>query len=163
MSEDRRCITLTAIHKVFKGTPQKIRIVSNDIGYGPCPKPTDEVEQHITINSGGLVWFSSYVFGEDIGKYKKSKVKIYKIEKAVAEDVLNKTATYFSNEYDEVFTTDIGNWKMEITNTEGKAYKFRGSLCDNFEVDGVDLSDLIRDSLQIDDLYVFDGRFKPDQ
>ena len=66
-------------------------------------------------------------------------------------------------EYDEVFATDIGNWEMEITNTEGNAYKFRGSLCANFEVDGVELSDLIRDSLQIDDLYVFDGRFKPDK
>ena len=66
--------------------------------------------------------------------------------------IINKTAAFFRNEYDEVFTTDIGNWEMEITNTEGKAYKFRGSLCANFEVDGVDLSDFIRDSLQIDDL-----------
>ncbi len=62
-----------------------------------------------------------------------------------------------------IVSNGIGNWEMEITNTEGKAYKFRGSLCANFEVDGVDLSDLIRDSLEIDDLYVFDGRFKPDK
>lgn len=148
---------------IFKGMPQKMRIVSNGMGYGPCPEPNDIVEQHITINSDGRVWFSAYAFGEGFGKYEKSQTKNYKIEKAVAENVLNKVATYFSNEYDEIFATDIGNWEMEITNTEGKAYKFRGSLCANFEVDGVDLSDLIRDSLEIDDLYVFDGRFKPDK
>lgn len=148
---------------IFKGTPQKIRIVSNGIGYGPCPKPTDEVEQHITINSDGRVWFSSYAFGEGFGKYEKSQTKNYKIEKAVADNILNKITAYFSDEYDEIFATDIGSWEMEITNTESKAYKFRGSLCANFEVDGVDLSDLIRDSLELDDLYVFDGRFKPDK
>lgn len=148
---------------IFKGTPKKIRIVSNGIGYGPCPKPEDIVEQHITINSDGRVWFSAYEFGDGFGKYEKSQAKNYKIEKSVAENVLNTVATYFSNEYEEIFATDIGNWEMEIINTEGKVYKFRGSLCANFEVDGVDLSDLIRDSLQIDDLYVFDGRFKPDK
>lgn len=36
-------------------------------------------------------------------------------------------------------------------------------MCAIFEVDGFDLSDLIRDALEIDDLYVFDGSFKPDK
>ena len=148
---------------IFKGKPKKIRIVSNCMGYGPCPEPNDIVEQHITINSEGRVWFSAYAFGDGFGKYEKAQTKNYKIEKAVAENILQKVATYFSDEYDEIFATDIGNWEMDITNTEGKVYKFRGSLCANFEVDGVDISDLIRDSLEIEDLYVFDGSFKPDK
>lgn len=52
---------------------------------------------------------------------------------------------------------------MEITNVDGKVYKFRGSLCADFEVDGIDLSDLIRDALGMNDLYVFDGNNKPDR
>ena len=59
----------------FNGTPQKIRIVSNSIGYGPCPEPNDIVEQHITINSDGRVWFSEYAFGDGFGKYKKAQTK----------------------------------------------------------------------------------------
>lgn len=51
---------------------------------------------------------------------------------------------------------------MELTNTEGKTYKFRGSLCSEFVVQGVDLSDLLRQSLDMPDLYVFDGNNKPD-
>ncbi len=52
---------------------------------------------------------------------------------------------------------------MEITNTEGTVYKFRGSLCTDFEVDGIDLSDMVRDALGMDDLYVFDGNNKPNR
>ena len=52
---------------------------------------------------------------------------------------------------------------MELTNTEGKTYKFQGSLCADFDADGIDLSDLIRDSLGLPDLYAFDGNDKPDK
>ncbi len=41
---------------------------------------------------------------------------------------------------------------MEITNTEGDIYKYRGSLIADFEVDGVDLSDMVREALAMDDL-----------
>ena len=51
---------------------------------------------------------------------------------------------------------------MELTNTAGKVYKFSGSLCSSFEVDGIDLSDLLRDSLKMPELYAFDGNNKPD-
>lgn len=148
---------------VFQGEPQKIRIVSNNICYGLPPEPEDEVEQHITINAEGRVWFSAYNFGEGFGRYKKARSQIYKIDKAVADKVLNSVASYFSGEYDELFATDIGDWVMEITNVDGKVYKFRGSLCADFEVDGIDLSDLIRDALGMNDLYVFDENNKPDR
>ena len=36
---------------IFTGELKKIRIVSNRLGYGPCPEPDEEVEQHITLNS----------------------------------------------------------------------------------------------------------------
>ena len=43
---------------IFQGTLKKIRIVSNNICYGPMPDSDDEVEQHLTINDEGRVWFS---------------------------------------------------------------------------------------------------------
>lgn len=148
---------------IFQGKPHKIHIVSNNICYGPPPKPENEVEQHLTINAEGRVWFSSYNFGEGFGHYKKARSKIFSIEKSVSAKVLSSVARYFGDEYDELFATDIGDWVMEITNTDGETYKFRGSLCADFEIDGIDLSDLIRDALGMDDLYVFDGNNKPDR
>lgn len=38
---------------LFKGEIRKSRLVSNRLGYGPCPEPDEEVEQHITIKSTG--------------------------------------------------------------------------------------------------------------
>ena len=127
---------------IFQGEPQKIRIVSNNICYGPQPEADDEVEQHITINAEEKVWFSAYSFGEGFGHHEKLRSKTFKVEKAVANRILKYIAQYFSNEYDELFTTDIGDCVMEITNSEGNVYKFRGSLCADFEVEGIDLSDM---------------------
>lgn len=92
----------------FKGTAQKIRIISNNIGYGPVPEPDEEVEQHITINSEGCVWFSAYNFGSGYSEHEKSRSQIYKIDKGAAVKVLDAFASYFSGEYVEVFATDIG-------------------------------------------------------
>jgi hypothetical protein len=148
---------------IFEGTPKKVCIVSNNISYGPFPEPLDEVKQHITINAEGRVWFSAYSFGEGFNQHEKVRTKNYKIEKEVAGKVLNAVATYFSQGYDEIFATDIGDWQMGLTNIDDETYKFRGSLCANFEIGGTDLSDLIRDSLEMDDLYVFDGNCKSDK
>lgn len=159
-----RLILLTGENSlIFNGTPKKLRIVSNNICYGPCPEPDDEVEQHLTINTEGRVWFSAYAFGDGTEKHIKTRSKNFSIDKSIALEILNKVSSYFSEEYEELFATDIGDWILEITNTEGKTYKFRGSLCADFEVDEIDLSDLIRESLNISDLYVFDGDNKPDE
>lgn len=147
---------------IFQGTLKKIRIVSNNICYGPMPDSDDEVEQHLTINDEGRVWFSGYNFGHSGEGYEKARSKIFKIEKAATDRLLCAIAAYFGNEYDEIFATDIGNWEMELTNTEGTVYKFRGSLCADFDYEGIDLSDLVRDTVGMDDLYVFDGNCKPD-
>lgn len=147
---------------IFQGTLKKMRIVSNNICYGPMPEPDEEVEQHLTINDEGRVWFAGYKFGNAGERYEKARTKNFRIEKASVDKLLNAIATYFGNEYIEVFATDIGNWVMELTNTEGTTYKFRGSLCADFDYEGADLSDLVRDIVGMDDLYVFDGNCKPD-
>ena len=147
---------------IFQGTLKKMRIVSNNICYGPMPEPDEEIEQHLTINSEGRVWFSGYNFGSGGERYEKARSKNFKIDKMVTDKLFNAIAAYFGNEYVEIFATDIGDWVMELTNTEGVTYKFRGSLCADFDYEGTDLSDLVRDTVGMDDLYVFDGNSKPD-
>lgn len=148
---------------IFQGTLQKIHIVSNGICYGPCPESNDEIEQHLTINARGRVWFSSYNFGKVPGKYQKANARNFKIDQAVTDRIFRAFSSYFGNEYTEVLATDIGDWMMELTNTEGKTYRFRGSLCADFDFEGDDLSDLIRNGLGMGNLYVFDGNNKPDK
>lgn len=147
---------------IFQGTLKKMRIVSNSICFSLMPEPDEEVEQHITIDREGGVWFSGYNFGCDGEKYEKARSKNFTIEKTAAGRLLDVIAAYFGNEYIEIFATDIGDWLMELTNTEGITYKFKGSLCADFNYDGTDLSDLVRDTVGMADLYVFDGNYRPD-
>ncbi|OUP64166.1 hypothetical protein B5F13_08830 [Drancourtella sp. An177] len=149
---------------VFTGQLQKIHLVSKRICYSLCPGPDEEVEQHITINSEGQVWFSAYVFGQVCNnrRHEKSRTQNLKLTKDCADKIFSAFTAYFSEGYDEIYATDIGDWDMELTNTEGKIYKFRGSLCSDFEVNETDLSDLLRNSLNMPDLYAFDGNSKPD-
>ena len=146
----------------FEGIPKKMHIVSNNMCYGSHPEPKDEVEQHLTIDMDGQVCFSAYVFGDGSGEYMEARSSNFCIDKSVAAELLNKVSFCFSEEYIETFAADIGDWVLELTNTGGKTYKFRGSLCAEFETDVADLSDLIRNTLGLTDLYVFDGNNKPD-
>lgn len=145
-----------AENRLFKGAPKKIRLVSNNIVYGPAPAPTDEVEQRITLNAAGRVWFSSYNYG--FGKLKKNRSKIFKIDKTAATQILANIASYFGTEQDYYeFCNDCGEWNLEITNTEGTTYIYQGSPKCIPAADNTDLSDMIRNALGLDNLHIFDG------
>ena len=148
---------------IFRGTLKKMQIISNNTCFGHMPEPNEEVEQHLIINNEGRVFFSGYKFGHSGEQYEKARSKTYKIDKSATDKLFDAITAYFGNEYIEIFATDIGDWVMELTNTEGVTYKFRGPLCADFDYDGIDLSDLVRDTVGMDDLYVFDGNYKSEE
>lgn len=139
---------------------QKIRIESNNICYGPEPSTTDEVEQHLTISASGRVWFTGYNYAGGFGKYEIGRKQQFSIEKIVVDEILNLFSQYYESEQLLCcYTTDIGIWKMEITDTENKKYTFKGSLCGGVSVEDIDLTDYIREHILIDGLFVFSGCF----
>ena len=138
--------------------PKRIRLVSNALCYGPMPAPDEEIEQHLTVNNKGQVWFSSYNFGVCGEPYPKSDFRRFSINKEKAEILLNKIAKYFNEDPQDWFATDIGCWTLEITDIKDQTYKFDGSLCCDFQVDGINLSDLLRNTLGMDNLFAFNGQ-----
>jgi len=120
----------------------------------------NEIEQNLSIDDEGYVHFSTYNLEN---KIRKSRVKNFKIEKEASDKLLNIFSIFFSNEYDEIVRMDSGNWMMELYNAEGKIYRFQGSLYTYFDYQGMDLSDLVRNTLGMDDLYVFDANYKADE
>ncbi len=141
---------------------QKIRIISNNICYGPEPSQKDEVGQHLTISANGLVVLSRYNYGQEPGKYELSSRKKISITEENAYIILNDIGIYFESNSVDVFTTDMGTWDLVIIGEDGEG-TYSGSLCNSLEVNGDDLSDLIRDILGIENLFVFDGNYKPDR
>lgn len=147
----------------LQGQAKKIKIISNNVCYGPCPMLEEEVEQHLTMTDDGRVWFSGYNFGNTSGKYERGRTKQFSLDKEKADRVFSAFSRFFSGEFEDIFATDIGFWELIITNTEGQEFVFKGSLCADYEIDGIDLSEMLRDALGIESLFVFDGDDKPDR
>ena len=149
--------------RTFSGVLKKIHIISNQEGYEFLPGTDEEIEQYITINADGSALFEAFAFGNKYdGHHKRIRTQKWQLPLKTVEQIMSAFGSYFKNEYKEVFALDAGNWHMELTNEEGKIYRFKGSLCVHLKVDGVDLSDLVRESLEMPDLYMFDGNEKPD-
>lgn len=62
---------------IFRGTLNKMQIISNNTCFGHMPEPNEEVEQHLIINNEGRVFFSGYKFGHSGEQYEKARSKNY--------------------------------------------------------------------------------------
>ena len=135
------------------GKLRKFRLVSNNICFGPYPGSTDEVEQHLTVNSKGYVWLSRYVFGERGFPPEKSEYKRFSISPEKAQFLLASIAQYFNDQYVEVFVTDVGDWTAVLTEETGREIKRTGPLC-IASLEGVrEISELIRYTLDDKSLF----------
>lgn len=148
---------------LFQGTLQEISIVSNRTYDGLSLAPEDEVEQHITIYADGRGKFSSYRFGDIPGQYEEANTCDFEIDKAIADQIFKVFLSYFSSGHTQVIANDTGTWKTVLTNTKGRIFRFHGCFCAGPCYKGADLSELIRNSLSMTNLYVFDGHSNPDE
>ena len=48
-------------------------------------------------------------------------------------------------------------WRIELTNSEGKKFVYVGSLVDDIVIGGLNISQIARRVLEIDELWMFDG------
>ena len=158
-----RLMTITAEDKtppfVFFGNVKKVKIHSNIMSYGFLPRENTEIEQHLTITEDGRVWLTRYAIKEDLNfaDLKKIEQKQFKIEKKKAKFLLSKFTKYFRDEYNLQFATDVGQFEMWIDDDEGKKAYFLGPMTSEIVVDGYNLSQLVRDTLDDQTLFVFDS------
>lgn len=137
---------------------RQMKLVSNNIGYGPCPDPTDEVEQYLTLTADGIIWFTSYCYGTGEPNYKVNVSRQGAILSETAQRVLNLIGTYFKQRSVQFDVTDVGVWTLTLTDENGVEEEYKGSLCDGYELDGQNLSDILREALQMPYLIAFDAR-----
>lgn len=124
-----------------------------------CPIEGREVEQHLTLTRDGRVWLTRYAFAKDLNyiKYKKTEQVRFKIHIEKAAFVLDMIKKYFRDEYEIIFATDVGTYEMWVDDDEGERAYFTGPLVSECKIDGYDLSQLVRDTLNDQTLFVFDG------
>lgn len=134
---------------------KKIRLISNNICYGPCPDADEEVEQHLTILSDGRVWFSRYKYGLGDGKYELAEKKQLNIGKDIAVDILTFTKKYFDEKGIVIKCTDVGIWELFLTDENDANYTIDGSVIPDEYTS--EISNYIRERLPFDNMFLFDG------
>ncbi|MBQ9364482.1 MAG: hypothetical protein IJT82_01790 [Schwartzia sp.] len=140
----------------FRGELRKLQLISNNIGFGPIPLPSDiEVEQRLTIISGGRVWLSRYRYGAmgDRDKYELMDKLHLKIDTI---SIIQEVEQFFRKGYDIYSATDVGAWELRLTNTDGDIFKTHGALTSGHHALDA-LSDHIRKESGYRDLFVFNG------
>ena len=134
---------------------RKFTLISNNICYGPCPEPSDEIEQRLTVAASGRVWFTGYVYGEVPGKDPVGRKANSNNGAASAQKLLDLLERYFSDEYLIPMATDVGSWELHLHSETVNVY--RGSLCEDLVIGNIPLSCYMRSIIPIEGLFAFDG------
>lgn len=137
------------------------KLISNNFCGDREPEPEDVVEQHLSIRADGRVWVSLYRFGEGTG-LKKSGSRQVRIAQSQAEEILSLIGDHFDGDETDHFVDDAGRWEIELKSESGEKYRRRGSLISHIG-DLAKISAVIRDSLDMPDLFCFDGVCKEDR
>lgn len=141
---------------------KSIRLISNNICYGPEPHKTDEVEQHLTVSGNGQVWFSArnyeqYCEGKgfcrkkhvDIGRW-KAQFLIYQFDRIEVPTMV----------------TDCGDYTLSIRYEDGSTKTIQGPLISEAVViyygKKVSLTKLLRRYIPVYSLWGFDNNMEPD-
>ncbi len=139
-------------------TIQSIRIVSNNICYGPQPNRYEEVEQHLAITATGEVQCGHYLYG-DGDDYELRKSENVSISKEASDRILKQIEAFIQS-YSPIFATDVGEWRMEVIFDDGTKKSINGSMIGVESVESIDLEKTIRAEVPIDNLFLFGGNYK---
>ncbi len=144
-------------YPIFKGTIEKIVIESEDSGYIP-PAPGQEIKQRLTMRRNGNVSLTRY-FSGNFSKVPPTEgfktMKRYRSKPT--EKLMEYLAFHFGKPCIPELVCDGGMWKIELTNSEGKKFVYFGSLVGDIIIGGLNISQIARRVLELDELWMFDG------
>lgn len=139
--------------------PQKVKIITSLQCWGPVPSLGTPIEQRLTISVTGRVWFTEYVQGEwkplqpeqnPLGRRQQLSIGQEK-----ARELLSLVARYLDGDPLPSTTMDAPVLEMKLTNTDGTIRKYQGSVAGEVKVDGIDVSQVIRQAIPIEGLVAF--------
>ena len=138
---------------------KKVQIVSNNMCYGPAPRSNTEIEQHLTINEKGQVWFSRYRYGNGEERYPLIGKEYMRISKEDAEEILN-LAAEMTTIGDDLFVTDTGEWEMIVTDSENLTTRKAGALIHTNSEQQQIFCAKIRKAINRKGLFLLDGNWE---
>ena len=149
-------------HIPFRGELQKMRLVANNMGYGPLPPPDEEVEQRLTVTANGKVWLSRWCLHENMTYVLISREQ-FKVKPTCTKFLFSQIAAYFSDSETAGMATDVAVWELELTNLEGTLFPITGPMLRGFSTELDAISDKLRAVFDRKGLFAFDGEPERDE
>lgn len=140
----------------FHGELQKIRLIANNMGYGPLPAPDEEVEQRLTMTREGKVWLSRYSFHDTMRNRLMSREQ-FSVDNRCVESLFKQISTHFAENKLIGMATDVPIWNLELFNTTGEVFRYTGPMLRKSHPFLDDISDELRLRLNQVHLFAFDG------
>ena len=75
------------------------------------------------ISANGKIAFSGYNWVHQL-----LRSRMDRIDPSLAGEILDLFESYFGHDFERIVKTDTGIWMLELENTEGKIYTYRGFL-----------------------------------
>jgi hypothetical protein len=140
----------------FNGTPAKMLLRSEECFFCRPADMKEETRQSVSIHADGRVYISRFFFeGEEMRK-QSQKRSTSKIAPDIALWLLERAVEYCRSRQEETIVCDAGSWELIITNTDGDSFRYCGALIEG-DSEQESLSNLIRDHLDNQELWLFDG------
>ncbi len=145
----------------FKGEVKNFKLVSKRSDK-TIAEPDKEIEQHLSINQNGDVWISGYGYSEKV-EYEELRTVYFTINPFAVEYLFYSMGKLFEDPQIFKITDDTEVWNLELLSDDGTIYNFKGPLCAELISEEMNFSDIMREILQLYDLYLFDGKAKFDR
>ena len=141
---------------------KSVRLISNNICYGPAPAPNDEVEQHLTVARDGRVWFSGrnyQQYSDGKGFCRKKQVNIGPWKAKFLFELLDDLT-------EQPMATDCGDYSLSIRYDDEKTRTINGPLIGttmaSYHGHQLSATKLLRRYIPVYALWGFDGQLSPD-
>lgn len=176
LSEDKRAWFRAALERLdeltsetqpemqqLRGDIDHILLVSNNMEGVPGSPMATGMEQRVTISAAGDVTSTSTRYNAVAGGHNViSREPTVHLDRTSLKQIMNGIRTAFPYLPPGASTAagmsaEPGSWTLIATNRFGRPFRTSGELGTRIVIDGVDLSDLIRDKTGNDDLLLFDG------
>ena len=136
---------------------KKIQLSCDDFLFTKIPMPV-VTEQRLTINNQGRFWYTERKSGINYEKPITSYQSQASMGKSTAKDILGLFEAAFTPEFIPISVQDGRDWNLTITYMNETTKEFSSAIGYEIKIYNKNLSEYLRQTLKLDNLFLFDGK-----
>ena len=147
---------------LFEAPLEKVKIVTDDSGgLRLRPQENEETKQIVIIKKNGKVRVKRYSYRLEINGDRKFFDRTFKFDEEITQKILASIRDCFNNREGNIIGLDARPWTLDVTDENGRKNQLVGIVNGDESVSKI--SSYIRETLDLDYLWLFDGKDTKDE